>query len=452
MNSEVQNRILQYNPWLTQPDQADALICRYLPATYVLREAEPVNLQRDRALLIVGPRQSGKSTLAWRLLQSCSPNILYLNLEDPLLRSALGAAIELVSLLRERYSFIRAVFLDEAQHLTDAGIYVKGLVDAKLGIPLLVTGSSSFHLMSKTRESLAGRADRLRLLPFSLKELLRHGLNRDSALFNPENNRALSLFNPVAAGSLGEKIFSRQMIHGSYPAVYLAPADFDRVRLLSDLTEALILRDASDLFRIKRVDVFRKLLTLLAGQTGNLVNFSELASICHVDAATIHAYVEILEESHIVKVVRPFAGGKRRELTTSPKIYFVDNGIRNQLINAFSADISLRTDKGALMENWAFSELYKRLPLTAAIHFWRSKAGGEVDFVVEQAGKLTALEVKSAELERPKLSRSARSFIDAYQPERFVVLNRSLEAHLTIDNHQIDFQTPWINWGSGLEI
>ena len=173
LNSEVENRILQYNPWLTQPDQADGLIRRYLPETYVMRGAEPVNLQNDRALLIVGPRQSGKSTLAWRLLQSSAPNILYFNLEDPLLRSALGVAVELASLLRERYPFIRAVFLDEAQHLAEAGIFVKGLVDAKLGIPILVTGSSSFHLMSKTRESLAGRADRLRLLPFSLKELMR---------------------------------------------------------------------------------------------------------------------------------------------------------------------------------------------------------------------------------------------------------------------------------------
>ncbi len=215
------------------------------------------------------------------------PISLYLNLEDPLLRSALGVAVELASLLRERYPFIRAVFLDEAQHLSDAGIFVKGLVDARLGIPILVTGSSSFHLMSMTRESLAGRADRLRLLPFSLKELMRQE--------NPEN--------PVAARSLCERIFRRQMIHGSYPAVYLAPADQDRVRLLNDLTEALILRDASDLFRIKRVDVFRKLLTLLAGQAGNLVNFSELASVCRVDAGTIHAYVEILKESHIVKVV-----------------------------------------------------------------------------------------------------------------------------------------------------
>ena len=426
LSSEVQNRILQYNPWLIHPDQANALIHRYLPEIYVLRQAEPVKLHNDRALLIVGPRQSGKSTLAWRLLQSCSPNILYLNLEDPLLRSALGGAIDLVALLRESYQFIKAVFLDEAQHLADAGLFVKGLVDAKPGIPVLVTGSSSFHLMSKTRESLAGRADRLRLLPFSLKELLLHE--------KPAN--------PIASKNHSKNIFARQMIYGSYPAVYLANDDQDRARLLSDLAEALILRDASDLFRIRRVDVFRKLLTLLARQTGSLVNFSELASICRVDAGTIHAYVEILEESHIVKVIRPFAGGKRRELTTSPKVYFVDNGIRNQLLNSFSTDISLRTDKGALMENWVFSELYKRLPLMASIHFWRSKAGGEVDFVVEQAGKLMALEVKAANLDRPRLSRSAHSFIEAYQPERFVVLNLSLETHLTADNRTIEFQTP----------
>jgi uncharacterized protein len=427
LSGEVQNRILQYNPWLTQPDQADALIHRYLPETYVLREVEPVNLHNDRALLIVGPRQSGKSTLAWRILQSLAPNILYLNLEDPLLRSALGIAVELASLLRERYAFIQAVFLDEAQHLTDAGIFVKGLVDAKLSIPILVTGSSSFHLMSKTRESLAGRADRMRLLPFSLKELIRRE--------NP--------INPAAVRNFCDRIFERQMIHGSYPAVYLARQDQDRVRLLSDLTEALILRDASDLFRIKRVDVFRKLLTLLAGQTGSLVNFSELASVCHIDAGTIHAYVEILEESHIVKAVRPFAGGKRRELTAASKIFFIDNGIRNQLLNAFSADISLRTDKGALMENWVFSELYKLMPLTSAIHFWRSKAGGEVDFVVEQAGKIMAIEVKSADLSRPILSRSGRSFIDAYKPDQFLILNRSLETTLTIDNTRIDFVTPY---------
>lgn len=426
LGNDVENRILQYNPWLVQPDRADALIGRYLPDNYVPRDPEPVKLVNDRALLIVGPRQSGKSTLAWRLLQPRIPDILYLNLEDPWLRSALDTPVELAVLLRERYPSLKAVFLDEAQHLTDAGLFIKGLVDAKPGIPILVTGSSSFHLMSRTRESLAGRADRLRLLPFSLRELLRRQ--------NPVN--------PAAASHFAGGIFTRQMIHGSYPAVYLAADDTERARLLSDLSEALILRDASDLFRIKRVDVFRKLLALLAGQVGSLINFSELAAICRVDAGTIHAYVEILEESHIIKTVRPFTGGKRRELTTSPKIYFVDNGIRNQLLGSLAGDPSLRADKGALMENWAFSELYKLLPLTASIHFWRSKAGGEVDFVVEQGGRIMAVEVKAADMERPRLTRSMRSFIEAYRPEKFVVLNRSLETTMTVDDLSVEFHTP----------
>jgi predicted AAA+ superfamily ATPase len=138
-----------------------------------LREAEPITLQNDRTLLVVGPRQSGKSTVCWRLLQSCTPNILYLNPEDPLLRSSLGVAVEFAFLVREHLPFIQALFLDEAQHLTDAGLFVNGLVDANLNIPILVAGSSSFHLMSKKRESLAGRAEQLGLLPFSLKELMR---------------------------------------------------------------------------------------------------------------------------------------------------------------------------------------------------------------------------------------------------------------------------------------
>jgi predicted AAA+ superfamily ATPase len=100
---------------------------------------------------------------------------------------------------------------------------------------------------------------------------------------------------------LQRHIVAHQLVLGSYPAVYLAADYAEKVMLLNDLVEALILRDVSDLFKIKRVDAFRKLLALLAGQIGNLVNFSELASICNVDVGTINAYIEILEESHIVK-------------------------------------------------------------------------------------------------------------------------------------------------------
>ncbi len=136
-----------------------------------------------------------------------------------------------------------AIFIDEIQHIEEAGLFIKGLVDANLDIPIWISGSSSFYLRSKTRESLAGRATRHRLLPFSMKELMNHA--------NPAN--------PLAARYICEQILAHQLIFGSYPAVYLTQNHNEKVMILNDLVEAFILRDASDLFRIKRVDAFRNI-------------------------------------------------------------------------------------------------------------------------------------------------------------------------------------------------
>lgn len=426
LSLEIQNRLKQFNPWLIQPDKAEEFIDRFLPDLYITREVEKTPLQRNRALLIVGPRQAGKSTLVWRLLHRYIPDILFLNMEDPLLKLECQPAADFIDLLRQHYSFIKAIFIDEIQHLEEAGLFVKGLIDARLNLPIFITGSSAFHLMSKTRESLAGRATRQRLLPFSMSELMGHA--------HPAN--------PVAARHTGDQIVAHQLIYGSYPAVYLAKNPDEKNMLLNDLVEALILKDVSDLFRIKRVDAFRKLLTLLAGQIGQMMNFSELASICQVDVGTIRSYVEILEESHVVKIVPPFAGGKRREIIGAPKVFFLDNGIRNQLLNNFSPALDLRTDRGQLLENWVFTEIYKSAPLPAVIKFWRSKAGAEVDFIIEHAGKSYGLEVKYTLLKQSKLSRSVRSFLDVYQPEKFALLNSSLEQKVNVADREVNFITP----------
>ncbi len=349
---EVENRIRQFNPWITTPDRAEHLIARFVPPEYVDREIEKTPLPgENRALLITGPRQAGKSTTVWHILRCFTPDILFLNMEDPLLRTGSVDAVSLAEHLREKYPFIKAVFIDEIQHMEDAGLFVKGLADARLNIPIWVTGSSAYDLRSKTRESLAGRATRKTLLPFGMRELIKHA--------NPPNT--------VAQGHMCEKFFSSQLIYGSYPPVWLADGRDKKIMLLNDLVEALILRDASDLFRIRRVDAFRRLLTLLAGQIGNLVNFSEIASICNVDVGTINSYIEILDESHIVRKLRPYAEGKRREITGSPKVFFIDNGIRNQLLNSFSDEPDLRTDKGQLLENWVFTEISKILSFQSSL-------------------------------------------------------------------------------------
>lgn len=424
--SELTQRIIQFNPWLLQPGGAKTLPAKFLPSKYIHRAAEVVSLETARALLVVGPRQSGKSTLLWHILQDVFPHVLFLNMEDPLFRIGFKSPFDLTSLIEKEYPFIKAIFIDEIQHMEEAGLFIKGLVDAKTGFSVFVTGSSSFDLRSRTRESLAGRAQRATLYPFSLKELLNN---------EPPGSDA-------AVRAFIERTVTDQLLYGGYPAVHLAPKRERKIEFLNDLVESLILRDASDLYRIRRVDAFRKLLNLLAIQTGSMINLSEIASLCNTSVGTVSSHIEILEESHIIRVLRPFAGGKRREITGAIKIFFVDNGIRNKLLNSFSEDFSLRADAGQLFENWAFTELQKNLPFLGSIFFWRSKAGAEVDFVIEYAGKSFGMEVKFTGLARPRLPKSSRSFIEAYSPERFALLNRSLEETTSVGSTEVGFITP----------
>ena len=431
ISKEIITRIEQISPWLPKPEQADNLLASYLPSNYLSRKVD-CYLKNNKAFVLVGPRQVGKTTLAWKSLELFMPDLLYLNMEDPLLKAYLESAFEFVELFRKRYASVKAIFVDEIQHMQEAGLFIKGIVDSKLGVPVLVTGSSSFHLRSRTRESLAGRAIRQTLYPFSLKEIINH----------------LAPRNVAAEEKAIEEALEHQCIFGSYPEVYLTPDKTGKKAVLSNLVESLILRDASDLFSIRRIDAFRRLLGLLAGQVGDMLNMSELASSCGVDVGSISSYLEILEESHVIHQTRPFAGGKRRELISVPKIHFVDNGIRNQLVQDFSAPVYNRNDKGKLFENWVFSELVKAIPLLGGIRYWRSKGGAEVDFILEWAANLIGIEVKFGTLRKKNISRSARSFIDAYQPDQFLIVNMSNNMQSTIGNTRVLFVQPgqFIDW------
>ena len=431
ITQDVITRIEQVSPWLPRPEQADAFLASYLPKDYLPRQVQ-CRLEKGKAFVLVGPRQVGKTTLAWKTLQPLMPDVLYLNMEDPLLKTSLVSPFAFAELFRERYATVKAVFLDEVQHMKEAGLFVKGFIDSKPGVPVVVTGSSSFHLRSRTRESLAGRALRQILYPFSLREILEHLAPRGV----PAQERAV------------KEAMSKQCILGSYPEVTMARDLSQKETLLSNLVEALILRDASDVFSIRRIDAFRRLLGLLAGQVGDLVNMSELASACGVDVGSISSYLEILEEAHVIHQTRPFAGGRRRELLSVPKVPFIDNGIRNQLVHNFSPHLDTRGDKGKLFENWVFSELVKAVPLQGGIRTWRSKGGAEVDFVVEFGPSLLGIEVKAGPLKRQTITRSMRSFIDAYNPVHFVVVNMDKTMETQVGQTRVSFMRPFdfVDW------
>lgn len=425
ISQETITRIEQISPWIPRPEQADSFLDSYLPENYLPRKVH-CTFEQNKAFVLVGPRQVGKTTLAWKSLQSLMPEVLYINMEDPLLKTSLDSPFEFAECFRDRYASVKALFFDEIQHMREAGLFVKGFIDSKPGIPVLVTGSSSFHLRSRTRESLAGRAVRQTLYPFSVQEILSNLAPRNI----PAKERAEI------------EVITHQCIYGSYPEVYLSQDTTRKEAVLSNLVEALILRDASDIFLVRRIDAFRRLLGLLAGQMGDIVNMSELASSCGVDVGSISSYLEILEEAHVIHQTKPFAGGKRRELLSVPKVHFIDNGIRNQLVQNFSSHLNSRVDKGKLFENWVFSELVKAVHLQGSIRYWRSKGGAEVDFVVELANRIFGIEVKFGSFKKQKISRSARSFIDAYKPEKFLVVNMNQAMNTHIGETQVHFIKP----------
>ncbi len=411
------------NPWL-RGEPLGPWFERYLPGSYVSRRLE---LRADhRVVLVVGPRQAGKSTLIWKTLAAGGRPALYLNCEEPSVRTWLRSPALFLADLEELAPEVPVLFFEEVQFLPEAGLFLKGLVDHRTGKEIYATGSSSFDLEAKTRESLAGRARRHLLLPLSIAEIAAD--QRERRAGGGRTGRELGRI------ELAEAI-ERLLVFGSYPPVLVASEPREE---LATLVESFIVRDASDRFRIRNIAALRKILELAASQIGNLCNLSEWTALAGVSHDTVAEYCQILEETHVLRRVRPFIGGKRAELVKMPKVYFVDNGIRNQIYGGF-APASRRGDRGALVENLVFSELCKKAnPLLDTVRYWRSKSKAEVDFVVEHQGRRMALEVKAGDA-RGKLSRSARSFIDAYEPERFVIVHRGPPETVEVGGTPVEF-------------
>lgn len=410
MQSDLLAILVRDNPWLEAPERLGSWLARKVPENFVPRlgmaDAATRWRETDRTHLLVGPRQAGKSTLFWHHLAEVGEKVLHFDCEQRPVQAACRTAPLFLDELEGLVDEPVTLFFDEVQHLEEAGLFFKGLVDRKLGVAILVTGSSSYHLGAKTRESLAGRATRHRLLPFSLREVAHEADELAPAL----RERRI------------EEILDRHLVYGGFPEVWLS----ERPEvLLTDLLEAFVLRDASDLFQIQKPDAFRRLLQLIARQVGHVVNLTEWSSALGIDRRTVEKYLEILESSHVLVRVSPFVGGGRAEITSRPKVFFVDPGIRHRLIHEFRP-LGERVDRGAVLENWVFTEIWKRTTFDETVHFWRSSSGAEVDFVLSRGDRLVAVEVKSAALRRPKLPRSARSFVDAYEPARFLVVNTGI--------------------------
>jgi len=348
----------------------------------------------NKAVILLGPRQTGKTTLMRKLLSG--KDYLFIDCDDPLSRTKLqDANTESIRQIIGKHTY---VFINEAQRVKNIGLTLKIITDQFKHIQLMVSGSSSLDLQSEINEPLTGRKIEYFLYPISWSELLNH-TDYMTALRQLET----------------------RIIYGMYPEVINNPGN--EKELLKHLSSSYLYKDILAYQNIRKPEILEKLLTALALQLGSEVSYNELARLLQVDKNTISTYIDLLEKAYVIFRLNPLRRNLRTEIGTSRKIYFYDNGIRNALLSSFNS-LELRNDVGALWENFMICERKKQNHYNGSwvnYYFWRTKDQQEIDFIEESEGELKAYEFKWNPHKTPSASKTFRK---AYPESFFQVINR----------------------------
>ncbi|MBM4177404.1 DUF4143 domain-containing protein, partial [Candidatus Gribaldobacteria bacterium] len=239
-----------------------------------------------------------------------------------------------------------------------------------------------------------------------------------------------------------QNYFQEYLIWGGYPRVVLSKNPEDKKAILADIYSSYIERDIIGFLKITDKAKFNKIVKLLAGQTGQLVNIGELASISELDRRTVSRHLTALEETYVISQLIPYYNNPRQEIIKNPKVYFLDNGLRNYLLDDFKPFLD-RPDSGALFESSVLQELLLiQGEQLWSLRFWRTKQGSEVDFVIEQGKRLVPLEVKVS-LKSPQVSPGLRSFIKKYQPQQAFMVNFGFQGKTELEKTKINFLPPF---------
>ena len=316
---------------------------------------------------LVGPRQSGKTTL----IKMIFPNHPYISLEDLDRRRF---AEEDPRGFLSTYCSENQIFIDEVQRVPSLFSYIQTQVDEHpIAGSFILSGSHNFLLNHHISQTLAGRIAILTLLPLTYEELEK---------------------GHIATGRLDDLLFQ-----GLYPRIYaneIAPTDW-----YPNYIRTFIERDVRLITNVGDLNVFHKFLKLCAGRSGQLLNLTSLGNECGITHNTAKAWISILEASYVLFLLQPYHRNFNKRLVKTPKLYFYDTGVACSLLDIESEQqLATHYAKGALFESFVISELIKaRLNAgqLSNVSFWRDNHGHEVDCVLERVGKMTGIEIKSSQ-------------------------------------------------------
>lgn len=357
-------------------------------------------LESSKVVMVLGARQVGKTTLVQHVLKGRSVFVLNLDIEIDKQRFLAASKISPLEAMKS-FRMPEILVVDEAQRLVETGRIIKGWYDAKIPVRMVLLGSSSLNILSQSAESLTGRNVKLFLTPLLFKEIL----------------SSQDWYSPVFSWAKLQKQFPEQiktvllqtLVFGSYPETVTTS---EKSQYLTNLVSDYLLKDILQLGLVKNPDVIKRLLMLLAYQISSEVSVNELANNLNLSRVTIDRYLDLLEQTFVIFRLPAFSTNPRKEIAKSSKIYFWDTGVRNALLNELTVH-PLRSDIGALWENWIVAEVAKENIQTEAkrsLYFWRSRAGSEVDLVVKDGKNFRAFEIKWS----PRRKAGIRAFTDRY--------------------------------------
>jgi predicted AAA+ superfamily ATPase len=359
-------------------------------------------LFKGKVIILIGPRQVGKTTLIKHIANQSGLDHLFLDADDAVVRQLISQPD--TTKLKQIVGNYKLVVIDEAQRISDIGLVAKIMIDQFKDVQLILSGSSSFELTQQLNEPLTGRKFTFHLWPISWNEFEKH-----------------------VGYVKSEQWLETRLIYGFYPDVIIQ--DELKERIMKELADSYLFKDVLIYGKIRKPELLNQLLQALAYQCGQEVNYKELSDLIKIDAKTVSQYIELLEKSFVIFKLTSFSRNLRNEIKTSKKLYFYDNGIRNALIGNFDP-LNARNDVGQLWENFLVSERLKLNDYNQSnskMYFWRTKQQQEIDLIEVDRNHIKAFEFKWNPLKKVQIP---KTFTNEYGTETSIVNRENFRAFL----------------------
>lgn len=393
------------------------------------------HLSQEEISIIIGPRQSGKTTVMEMLrehLDKRGERTLYLNLDIEWDRPHFDSQLALLRKIELELSKQRGyVFIDEIQRKENAGLFLKGLFDLRLPYKFVVSGSGSLELKEKIHESLIGRKRLFELTTITFDEFIHHKTE-----YRYKENLAGFL---EIERDKAQQLLMEYMNFGGYPRVVLASEQTEKIQIIDEIYRSVLEKDIAYLLKVDKTDAFSALIKVLSSQIGKPISYAELSSTLNISYQTVKKYLWYSQKIFLLDLISPYARNVRKEITKSPVPYFWDLGLRNYALGVFG-HLGSPSECGFIFENLAFLLLKEQAKLgTTKVNFWRTRDRAEVDFILESGRKVVPIEVKYKSLKKEEIPRSLRSFIEKYSPDEAYVINLDYKNKLKINKTTLFF-------------